>query len=312
MAQRKATTMPSRIACAGCQFREISRSRARWLGHFFVRARIFPARFRSVSVARCRSREATSAGGGGRHLARPLFDRTRRHRCQSSRPRPSRIRRTRSRTCYRSAERARASGVPASHGGRSGRTGWSPQTRQSSRNASFATARALKRATCVFVLAPCESRVGWSSRTSRTRCTSTWFGIRGFERPFNAHQCDTAAFRARIRRLLSGKAGPYGLLLSAGTQPTLRCRSDIWETIGDTTNQLCPRRGQSGLVRHENVVTGEVAERHFWCSACEYFWTITDRRSRPSHPREAKNDARSGDDTDPAADECYSVHMRIR
>jgi hypothetical protein len=57
--------------------------------------------------------------------------RTQTRRCRSWRPLAFRIQRKRSRTCFRSGGRAGASPAPASRGGTSGRTSWSPRTLQS-------------------------------------------------------------------------------------------------------------------------------------------------------------------------------------
>jgi len=54
-----------------------------------------------------------------------------------------------------------------------------------------------------------------------------------------------------------------------GEMPTLRCR----------------RCHRLGVVRHENVVRGMVAERHFFCGICGHGWTVKDRRSKWSAPR---------------------------
>jgi hypothetical protein len=45
-------------------------------------------------------------------------------------------------------------------------------------------------------------------------------------------------------------------------------------------------------VRHENVVQGSVAERHFFCGMCGLRWKVKDRRSKRSTPppRDQAND----------------------
>jgi hypothetical protein len=87
-------------------------------------------------VAQELSASTTNGGRDAAHVAGAPSDRTRTRRCRSSHQQPSRIRRKRSRICFRSAERAGASAASASRGGTSGRTSWSPQTRRSCRAAS--------------------------------------------------------------------------------------------------------------------------------------------------------------------------------
>jgi len=91
------------------------------------------ARKRGDPLRRVRHvRWITSGHRGGVHVEAVLSGRTRTHRCRFWRPRQFRIQRRRSRTCFRSEERAGASTVPASLADIWGRTGWSPQTLRSS------------------------------------------------------------------------------------------------------------------------------------------------------------------------------------
>jgi hypothetical protein len=56
------------------------------------------------------------------------------------------------------------------------------------------------------------------------------------------------------------------------------------ERRGDLPTLRCRRCHRSGVVRHENVVRGVVAERQFFCGICGYGWTVKDRRSKWSAP----------------------------
>jgi transposase-like protein len=51
----------------------------------------------------------------------------------------------------------------------------------------------------------------------------------------------------------------------------------------------CPHCHRTGFVRHENIVRGSMAERHFFCGMCGRHWKVKDRRSqrsaRPSRDR---------------------------
>ena len=48
-----------------------------------------------------------------------------------------------------------------------------------------------------------------------------------------------------------------------------------------------------GFVRHENIVQGSAAERHFFCGSCGRGWKVKDRRSTRSVPprRDRANDS---------------------
>jgi transposase-like protein len=48
-------------------------------------------------------------------------------------------------------------------------------------------------------------------------------------------------------------------------------------------NTKCPRCDSAGLVRFENVIKADSAERHYYCGGCDYAWTV-------------EPDAASGDD----------------
>jgi len=39
-------------------------------------------------------------------------------------------------------------------------------------------------------------------------------------------------------------------------------------------NTKCPRCDSAGLVRFENVIKAEAAERHYYCGGCDYSWTV--------------------------------------
>src|SRR6185503_15105283 len=81
----------------------------------------------------CVAASTTSDDYDAAQVAEALFGRTRTRRCPPSRPRRSRIRHKRSRTCCRSAERAEASAALGLRGDSVGRKGWSPQTHRSCR-----------------------------------------------------------------------------------------------------------------------------------------------------------------------------------
>jgi hypothetical protein len=42
----------------------------------------------------------------------------------------------------------------------------------------------------------------------------------------------------------------------------------------------CPRCLKTGFVRHENIVKGTLAERHFVCGLCNHWWKVRDVRKR--------------------------------
>ena len=46
----------------------------------------------------------------------------------------------------------------------------------------------------------------------------------------------------------------------------------------DSERPQCPKCHKTAGVRHENVVQGTHVERHFFCWACDYSWSIVDRR----------------------------------
>jgi hypothetical protein len=50
----------------------------------------------------------------------------------------------------------------------------------------------------------------------------------------------------------------------------------------DHPNVKCPHCDKVGFVRHENVVKGNQAERHFFCGACDHKWAVVDSRGLPS------------------------------
>ena len=54
----------------------------------------------------------------------------------------------------------------------------------------------------------------------------------------------------------------------------------------------CHRCHKSGFIRHENIIQGSVAERHFFCGICGHRWKVKDRRTKRStpHPRDRAND----------------------
>ena len=100
------------------------------------------------------------------------------------------------------------------------------------------------------------------------------------------------------RRILKRMA-LQGLVRQTGTgwvaQPVLRepaplhrvANADqrvIAERRGDLPTMHCRRCHKSGVVRHETVVQGTSAERHFYCGICSYRWKVKDRRSRRSAP----------------------------
>ena len=64
------------------------------------------------------------------------------------------------------------------------------------------------------------------------------------------------------------------------------------ERRGDLPALHCRRCHKPGVVRHENVVQGTIAERHFFCGVCGYRWKVKDRRSRRSAlpPRDRADD----------------------
>ena len=49
----------------------------------------------------------------------------------------------------------------------------------------------------------------------------------------------------------------------------------------------CPRCLKVGFVRFENVIRGGMAERHYYCGACNHSWVITaDGDPEPTTKRE--------------------------
>jgi hypothetical protein len=62
----------------------------------------------------------------------------------------------------------------------------------------------------------------------------------------------------------------------------------------DLPSLSCPECHKAGFVRHENVVQGADAARHFYCGMCGHSWKIRDRRTRSFPLSPSKSDERRG------------------
>ena len=97
------------------------------------------------------------------------------------------------------------------------------------------------------------------------------------------------AFRGLVRKVGDGWAPTSSLLAPHVLQPVAHdtqphdAQSPPNEAGLERRNQprlRCPKCHKMGFVRHENVVKGIDAERHFICGSCEHSWRIKDVRTR--------------------------------
>jgi hypothetical protein len=88
------------------------------------------------------------------------------------------------------------------------------------------------------------------------------------------------AFRGLIRRIRRGWIATRVLMTrtelqhEAANEATASARGER----RDVGRLQCPRCRKAGVVRFENVVQGDAAERHFFCWECDYSWAVADRR----------------------------------
>ena len=101
------------------------------------------------------------------------------------------------------------------------------------------------------------------------------------------------AFRGLIRYVGTGWIAHPMLVrppqLLAVDAEEARSNTERREGVSEMRCRHCFR---TGVVRHENVVRGTVAERHFFCGLCGHSWKQPDRRSMRSvrTPRDRSND----------------------
>lgn len=101
------------------------------------------------------------------------------------------------------------------------------------------------------------------------------------------------AIRGFVRRTGSGWEARRALTTPAEVRPIkLEMEQRREKERRDLPSVRCRRCYRAGFVRHENVVHGTVAERHFFCGLCGHRWKVKDRRSRQSTPppRDRAND----------------------
>jgi hypothetical protein len=163
------------------------------------------------------------------------------HRCPALR--------THSRICFRSAERAGASAAPESRGGTAGRTGWSPQTRRSSRAASA----------WILHTWPKQARtepVGWragrpkplqpdsSEQTPTTSTRMCW--AKAASRRGRRHQCRSSD---ECTCLMSRLPHPMEPVQSAPAKSSVALTSDPTRSLGSRSG---PAQGPSATRESES------------------------------------------------------------